>query len=76
MFSAEDGAMGIINPAVEKYEEHFKRIFPLYEYIYLTKSKKYDFSIDGAKKLVDLIEKCVAVNEPVPIPEGYEDRVY
>lgn len=76
MFSAEDGAMGIINPAVEKYEGHFERTFPLFEYIYLTRSKRYDFSIDGAKKLVDLIEKCITLNEPVPIPKGYEERVY
>ncbi|MFL2071169.1 hypothetical protein ACEN4P_01475 [Marinilactibacillus psychrotolerans] len=76
MFSAEENAMEIINPSVDKYEKHFKEIFPLYEYINITENKDYDFSVSGAKKLNTFIENRIETNDPVKIPKGYEDRVY
>lgn len=76
MFSAEDNAMEIIDTSVDKYEKHFEKIFPLYEYIDITKNKDYDFSVSGAKRLNKFIKNQIKTNEPVIIPEGYEDRVY
>lgn len=76
MFSAEQGAMAVINSSVDLYERHFLRKFPLYEYVNLTKEKGYDFSINGALRLKKLIDKAVADNLPVPVPDDYENRVY
>ena len=76
MFTAEDGAWGIIDPAVEKYELHFNMIFPVYEYISITESADYDFSVEGAKRLEKFINKRITANRPVDIPQGYENRVY
>lgn len=76
MFSAEEGAMGIIDTVVEKYEEHFEQEFPLYEFTRLTSEGEYDFSKAGAKRLEKFIEGRIKDNNPVKIPEGYEDRKY
>lgn len=76
MFSVEDGSEKIVNDATEKYEKHFGKTFPLYEYIHMTKDKTYDFSLEGSKKLSNFINKRIEDNKPVPIPEGYEERVY
>ena len=76
MFAAEEGAMGIVDAAVEKYEEHFEQEFPLYEFTRLTSEGEYDFSIAGAKRLEKFIEGRIKDNKPVNIPEGYEYRKY
>lgn len=76
MFSAEDGAMAIIEPAVEKYETHFSKTFPLYDYIEMTKSDEWDFSVKGGKKLVGFIEERIKNDNPVEVPDDYEDRTY
>lgn len=76
MFFSEDGAYDIIRRATEKYKLHFDESFPLYEYIDMTKDKEFDFSLKGAKKLSEFIDKRIEDNKPVPIPEGYEERVY
>ena len=34
---------------MQKYEQHFHDEFPIYEYIDVTKSDDFDFSILGAK---------------------------
>ena len=76
MFAAEEGAMGIVDAAVEKYEEHFEQEFPLYEFTRLTSEGEYDFSIAGAKRLEKFIEGRIKDNKPVKVPEGYEYRKY
>ncbi|MCO5404442.1 hypothetical protein [Enterococcus faecalis] len=76
MFSAEDGAMALIEPAVEKYESHFGKTFPLYEYIDMTQSEGWDFSVEGGKKLTAFIEERIKNDDPVEIPADYEDRTY
>ena len=76
LFTAEVGAMSIIDAAVEKYEEHFEQEFPLYEFTRLTSEGEYDFSIAGAKRLEKFIDGRIKDNKPVMIPDGYEDRKY
>ena len=76
LFTAEVGAMSIIDAIVEKYEIHFELTFPLYEFIRTTSSDDYDFSIAGAKRLEKFIEGRIKDNKPVKIPDGYEDRKY
>ena len=76
LFAAEEGAMGIVDAAVEKYEEHFEQEFPLYEFTRLTSEGEYDFSIAGAKRLEKFIEGRIKDNKPVNVPEGYEYRKY
>ena len=76
MFSAEKGAMPLIYLAVDQYELFFQKQFPLYEYINVTKSHGYDFSISGAWKLYCLINELIATHQPVAIPSGYNDRLY
>lgn len=76
MFTFENGAGVIINQAVGKYENHFNKKFPLYEYIGTTQSKGYDFSMEGAKRLANVINDAITRNKPVPTPSGYTDRVY
>lgn len=76
MFSFEERVSDIIDPAVDRYESHFKTEFPLYEFKEMTKSKDYDFSIEGSKKLAEFIEERIKLNKPVEIPEGYEERLY
>lgn len=76
MFFWEEGSEKIIDDAIEKYEEHFDETFPLYEYIDMTKDKDYDFSLEGSKRFSEFIDKRIADNKPVVIPEGYEERLY
>jgi len=76
MLFVEDGAAQIMDAAIQKYEDKFETIFPLYEHLNLTRGGKYDVSISGAKSLVTFIEKCIKNNDPVEIPDGYEERLY
>ncbi|MDB1690576.1 hypothetical protein PMV44_01785 [Enterococcus casseliflavus] len=76
MFTSEDGAYPMISRAVDKYEAHFDSVFPLYEYISITAGNGYDFSIKGAIKFEAFIDDRIKSNEPVEIPEGYEERLY
>lgn len=76
MFSAEDGAWKIIDAAVEKYENHFDAIFPVYEYTEITSTIDYDFSLKGAKRLSAFIDEQIRRNSPVEVPKDYENRVY
>lgn len=76
MFTFENGAGVIISRAIGEYEGHFNMAFPLYEYINITKSKSYDFSLKGAKRLSKVIEDCIANNKPVKGPDGYSERTY
>lgn len=76
MFTFEEGVNDTINIAVDKYEKHFSKEFPVYEYLSMTKSKDYDFSVKGSKRLADFIDKRIKANNPVEIPEGYEERLY
>ena len=76
LFTAEVGAMSIIDATVEKYEGHFEQEFPLYEFTRLTSNGEYDFSIAGAKRLEKFIDVRIKDNNPVKIPDGYEYRKY
>ena len=76
MFNWEKDAETIIDIAMDKYEEHFKESFPLYEYLELTQNDEYDFSLRGSKRLSDFIDDRIRDNKPVAIPEGYEERLY
>lgn len=76
MFTSEKGASEIVNKAVEDYERYFSKAFPLYEYIDLTKSANFDFSVEGSKRLAELISKCIKTNRPVETPSDYEERIY
>ena len=76
MFTFESGAGELIDAVVEKYENHFGRTFPLYEFIRTTSSDDYDFSIAGAKRLEKFIDGRIKDNKPVKIPDGYEEWKY
>jgi hypothetical protein len=76
MMFVEDGAGEIFDKALEKYEKHFGKIFPHYEYHDITSTDGYTVSIKGAKRLAEFIDKRIKDNDPVEIPEGYEDRLY
>ncbi|HAP5594767.1 TPA: hypothetical protein IU055_000777 [Enterococcus faecalis] len=76
MFSCEDGAWSIIYDAVKKYEQHFHDEFPIYEYIDVTKSDDFDFSILGAKKLAKFIDEHIKENKSVHVPSDYHSRLY
>lgn len=76
MLYVEDGAAQIMNAAIQKYEDKFNVDFPLYEHLDITSSDEYDVSISGANSLAEFIETRIKNNDPVEIPEGYEDRVY
>lgn len=76
MLHFEMGADVILDPALNAYEEHFGDTFPFYEYIDLTRNDKYDVSVEGSKRLAELIETHINQNQPVIKPDGYDDRVY
>jgi len=76
MFDFEEGASEVMNPAIEKYESHFKIEFPLYEYLTITQKDHFDFSFEGAKKLTDFIDERIRIDSPVNIPNGYNERLY
>lgn len=76
MLFVEDGAALIMDAAIQKYEDNFKVDFPLYEHLDLTRGGGYDISISGANRLAAFIETHIKNNDPVEIPEGYEDRMY
>lgn len=76
MFTAEDGAWGIIEKAMNKYEKGFGVEFPVYEYTDMTASNGFDFSVKGARKLSDFIDERIKSNKPVEVPKGYDERVY
>lgn len=76
MFSIEKGSMEIINTSISEYKSKFKQDFPLYEYLYLTREKGYDFSLVGAFKLAKFIALQIELGKPVPTPKGYNERIY
>lgn len=76
MFTSEDGAYTVIIEAIDKYEKHFNKEFPIYEYIHITKDEKYDFSVKGAKRLSNFIDGFIKANKPVSIPSDYKKRLY
>ena len=76
MFSCEEGASSIIDAAIKMYEQHFHDEFPIYEYIDVTKSDDFDFSIQGAKKLAKFIDEHIKENKLVHVPSDYHSRLY
>lgn len=76
MFRVEDGVGYMVDDAQDKYERHFNKIFPLYEYVDMMIDGDYDISVAGAKRLSTFIDGRIEADAPVEIPEGYEDRLY
>ena len=76
MLFVEDGAAQIIDAAIQNYADKFETDFPLYEHLNLTRGDGYDVSISGAKSLAKFIGTCIKNNDPVEIPDGYEERLY
>lgn len=76
LFSAESGAMAIINQVMAKYESYFQIGFSLYEYLNITRSENYDFSVKGAYRVKKLIDGCLETGIPVDTPDDYHDRIY
>lgn len=76
MFSYEEGASDIIEAAIDRYEAHFKRGFPLNEFIRLAYGKDYDFSLEGAQRLDKFINERINANKPVKVPTDYDNRLY
>lgn len=76
MFTAEDGAMEIIENATDKYQKQFDEEFPLYEYTYITGNDNYDFTVDGAKQLAAFINGRIDIDKPVTVPDDYYERDY
>lgn len=76
MLFVEDGAALIMDAAIQKYEDNFNVDFPLYEHLDITRGDGYDVSISGANSLATFIETRIKNNNPVEIPDEYEDRVY
>lgn len=76
MFRVEDGVDSMVDDAQDKYERHFNKIFPLYEYADMMKDGDYDISVAGAKRLADFIDGRIEADAPVIMPKGYEDRTY
>ncbi|WP_414842150.1 hypothetical protein [Enterococcus saccharolyticus] len=79
MFSVEPNAFEAsqkLYEAEERYEDRFGKVFPTYEYGDTLKGNGYDHSRKGMEKLAAFINKRIEDNKPVPIPKGYEERVY
>lgn len=76
MFSMEEGALDIINEAIDKYEKHFDIEINMLDLVHITEGDGYDFSVKGAKKLASLIDKHINTNEHINTPEENEQRVY
>ncbi len=76
MLIIEDGAMELVEKDMNRYFNHFNQHFPLYEYIDITSNDDFDVSLSGAIFFHEFIDSCIAKDKPVPIPDGYEDRIY
>ena len=76
MIRVEDGASEIFSPAIDQYETHFGVTFPLYEHLDGLGGYGYTITVDGAKKLRDMLRKAVNNDEPFPVPKDYDDRIY
>lgn len=65
----------IVKSAVESYEKHFGKEFPLYEYIEIA---EIDGTImtEGAENFKKFIEDRIEKDEEVEIPEDYHERRY
>ena len=74
MFRVESG-MDIIENATERYEKHFNKAFPLYEYIDIAEIDG-TITTEGAKKLEKFIETHIEADEEVYTPEDYDTRLY
>ena len=74
MFRVESG-MEIIEEAVDRYEKHFNKDFPLYEYIEIAEIDE-TITTEGAEKLKKFIEDHIEANEEVYTPEDYDTRIY
>lgn len=74
MFWIESG-MDIIEDAVERYEKHFNKKFPLYEYIEIAEIDEM-ITTEGAEKFKKFVEEQIDKDEEVETPEDYDTRRY
>lgn len=76
MLSYEEGAAAIVEAATGRYAEYFGRDFPFYEYVEMTAADGFDVSLKGAQKLAAFIDQRITDDDPVPIPDDYDKRIY
>ncbi len=69
----EPEAGKIIKNYRNKYEDHFKEDFPLFEYLV---PENGTVTLKTANKLKELIEDCIKKNERIKTPEDYKYRLY
>lgn len=74
MFRVESG-MDIIKDATKRYEKHFNKAFPLYEYIGIAEIDE-TITTEGAEKFKRFVDKHIEKNEEVDTPEDYDTRMY
>ena len=67
--------MDIIEGAAERYEKHFNKKFPLYEYIDIAEIDG-TITTEGAEKFKKFIETHIEADEEVYTPEDYDTRLY
>lgn len=76
VITIEDGADEISSAAIDRYEEHFKKQFPFYNYLDMTSDENYMLSVSGAKRLSKFIDERIKKNKPVYLPPDYAQRLY
>lgn len=60
----------------DKYKIHFNSEFPIYEHLDIAAEEGIYITEESIKKLSSFIDNRIRNNNPVPIPEGYFDRLY
>lgn len=74
MFSFEnDDARDLVVSLVKRYENHFKKDFPVQEYL---ETIKGIVTSENADRFKTLIDKRVEENKPVEIPRDFHKRLY
>lgn len=74
MFSFEnDEVRDLVVNLINQYENHFKKDFPLQEYL---ETEKGLVTNKNANQFKSLIDKCIEENKPVEIPKDFYERLY
>ena len=76
MFYYERGAAEIVDNAVDKYESHFEERFPIYDFLDMTSSGKYDFSVAGSKRLETFIDERIKAEAKLSVPDNFDKINY
>lgn len=75
MFQVEHSAEKLLDDAETNYQRHFHEDFPRYEHIGMAMENGV-VTLDGAQRYAEFLELCIDQNRPVPIPPGYDQRIY